>query len=103
MPRILGVAAMLGLLIFISIQEAHAVSILGQGSDTCAVWLKARSGPKRKEHQEWFLGYLSASAYLKNDNILKGMSYDDVLSGVRRSCEKDTTQRLDNVMDDFFR
>ena len=103
MRRILGTAAMLGLLTFGSIQEAHAVRILGQGTDTCAIWLKARTGPEKNEYREWFLGYLSASAYLKNNDILKGMSYDDVLRRVRQSCENDTSQRLDNVLDEFFR
>ena len=103
MKRILGAAAILGLLVMAPVKDANAVRILGQGTDKCSVWLQARKGPEAKEYREWFLGYLSASAFLKDRDILRNMSYDSVLARVLVACERDPDKRLDNVLDDFFR
>lgn len=102
MRRFLGVAAILGILAVTAAQEAKAVRILGQGTDTCAIWLKARTGPEKNEYREWFLGYLSASAFLKNNDILRNMKYDDVLNRVLGACQNDPSKRLDDVLDSFF-
>ena len=103
MRRIFGVAAVLGSLMMAAAPDAHAVRILGQGTDNCGTWLKARTGPEKNEYREWFLGYLSASAFLKNNDILRDMSYESVLTQVLRACERDPSKRLDDVLDDFFR
>lgn len=103
MKRILSFAALLGLLAAAPIKEAAAVRILGQGTDKCSSWLKARKGPEAKEYREWFLGYLSASAFLKDHDVLRNMTYDSVLARVLIACENDPDRRLDNVLDDFFR
>jgi len=103
MRRIFGVAAVLGSLMMAAAPDAHAVRILGQGTDNCATWLKARTGPEKNEYREWFLGYLSASAFLKNNDILRDMSYESVMAAVLRACNRDPNKRLDDVLDDFFR
>ncbi len=103
MRRMLGAMALLAALAALPVKEANAVRILGQGTDTCQVWLKARTGPEKNEYREWFLGYLSASAYLKNNDILRDMTYESVLTAVLRACERDPGKRLDEVLDDFFR
>lgn len=103
MRRILGVAALLGFLASVPVKDANAVRILGQGTDSCAIWLKARTGPEKNEYREWMLGYLSASAFLKNNDILKDMTYESVLAAVLRACNRDPSKRLDDVLDDFFR
>jgi len=103
MRRILSVATVLGSLMLAAAPDAQAVRILGQGTDTCQVWLRARTGPEKNEYREWFLGYLSASAYLKNNDILRDMTYEGVLTQVLRACERDPSTRLDDVLDDFFR
>ena len=102
MRRIFGVGLLLGLLAAMPMQQAQAVRILGQGTDTCDVWLRARNGPEKNEYREWFLGYLSASAYLKSQDILQGVSYDNVLARVLRACQADPSKRLDDVLDGFF-
>ena len=51
--------------------QAEAVRILGRGADQCSVWLRVRTTPQAAEYREWFLGYLSASAYLKNRDVLR--------------------------------
>ena len=103
MRRILGVAALLGFLATVPLKDANAVRILGQGTDTCAVWLQARTGPEKNEYREWILGYLSASAFLKNNDILRDMTYESVLAAVLRTCTRYPSKRLDDVLDDFFR
>ena len=87
----------------VPLKDANAVRILGQGTDTCAVWLQARTGPEKNEYREWMLGYLSASAFLKNNDILRDMTYESVLAAVLRTCNRDPSKRLDDVLDDFFR
>jgi hypothetical protein len=103
MRRALGLLALLGVFAMAPIRDAHAVRILGQGTDNCDVWMRARTGPEKNEYREWFLGYLSASAFLKNNDILRDMSYEDVITQVLRACERNPSKRLDEVLDDFFR
>jgi hypothetical protein len=83
--------------------EAHAIRILGHGTDQCSVWLRVRTTPQAAEYREWMLGYLSASAFHKNKDILRNMTYDQVLSRVTSECQRAPTKRLDDVLDGFLR
>ncbi|MGQ3357162.1 MAG: hypothetical protein ACT6XY_21920 [Phreatobacter sp.] len=83
--------------------EAQAIRILGHGTDQCSVWLRVRTTPQAAEYREWMLGYLSASAFHKNKDILRNMTYDQVLSRVTSECQRAPTKRLDDVLDGFLR
>jgi hypothetical protein len=83
--------------------EAHAIRILGHGTDQCSVWLRVRTTPQAAEYREWMLGYLSASAFHKNKDILRNMTYDQVLSRVTSECQRAPTKRLDDILDGFLR
>ena len=92
----------LGLIVLAVPRDAHAVRILGHGTDKCSVWLQARDGAQKAEYREWFLGYLSASAFLKNQDILRNMSYAQILRRIDEACERRPAKGLDEVLDDFF-
>lgn len=83
--------------------EAQAVRILGHGTDACSVWLRVRTTPQAAEYREWMLGYLSASAFHKNKDILRNMTYTQVLARVTTECQRTPTRRLDDVLDGFLR
>lgn len=83
--------------------EAGAVRILGRGAETCSAWLRARTTPQAGEYREWFLGYLSASAFHKNRDILRTMSAEQVLSRVGAECQRTPDKRIDEVLDGFLR
>ena len=83
-------------------RPARAVLILGMGVEDCASWLKDRDGPDKVAYREWFLGYLSATAYLRNQDILRQYSYDKLMARVTALCERDPHRRLDSVLDEFF-
>ena len=82
--------------------DAHAVRILGHGTDKCSEWIKNRDGNLKNEYREWILGYLSASAFLKNQDVLKGMSYANVLKRVDEACESRPGMGIDEVLDRWF-
>lgn len=83
--------------------QAEAVRILGRGADQCSVWLRVRTTPQAAEYREWFLGYLSASAYLKNRDVLRDQTYDQVLGRITSQCQNQQNKRLDEILDGFFR
>lgn len=88
---------------FLGADRAEAVRILGRGADQCSVWLRVRTTPQAAEYREWFLGYLSASAYLKNRDILRDQTYDQVLTRITTQCQSQQNKRLDEILDGFFR
>ena len=47
--------------------DAHAIRILGHGTDQCSVWLRVRTTPQAAEYREWMLGYLSAGGVDASD------------------------------------
>jgi hypothetical protein len=83
--------------------DAHAIRILGHGTDQCSVWLRVRTTPQAAEYREWMLGYLSASAFHKNRDILRNMTYDQVLTRVTGECQRTPNKRIDDVLDGFLR
>ena len=83
--------------------EAQAIRILGHGTDQCSVWLRVRTTPQAAEYREWFLGYLSASAFHKNKDVLRNMSYEQVLSRIPSECQGQPNKRLDDILDGFLR
>jgi hypothetical protein len=91
-----------GLIVLAAPRDAHAIRILGHGTDKCSVWLRERDSDQKGEYREWFLGYLSASAYLKNQDVLRNMSYAQILQRIDEECERRPTKGLDEVLDDFF-
>ena len=102
MRKTLMALMVLGLFIFGANEKAHAVRILGQGTDKCTEWLKNRDGALKNEYREWILGYLSASAYLKNQDVLRGMSYAAVLKRIDEACEARPQMGIDEVLDRWF-
>ena len=102
MRKILVAATVLGLSTFGAADNAHAVRILGHGTDKCSEWLKNRDSNLKNEYREWILGYLSASAFLKNQDVLKGMSYAAVLKRVDETCESRPGMGIDEVLDRWF-
>jgi hypothetical protein len=83
--------------------EANAIRILGHGTDPCSTWLQVRTTPRAAEYREWMLGYLSASAFHKNRDVLRNMTYEQVLSRVTSDCQRTPTRRIDDVLDGFLR
>ncbi|MCZ8315309.1 hypothetical protein [Phreatobacter sp.] len=83
--------------------EARAVLILGHGTDTCATWLQVRTTPRAGEYRQWMLGYLSASAFHKNRDILRNMNAEQVFTRVTADCQRTPTRRIDDVLDGFLR
>ena len=83
--------------------QAEAVRILGHGTDPCSAWLRVRTTPQAGEYREWFLGYLSASAFHKNKDVLRNMSYDQVLARITTECQSNPSKRIDEVLDGFMR
>lgn len=81
---------------------AHAVLMRGMGVEDCATWLKDRGGADAVAYREWFLGYLSATAYLRNQDVLRDLSYDQMIAKVAATCQRQPTRRLDSVLDEFF-
>ena len=92
----------LGLVTFGATENAHAVRILGHGTDKCSEWLKNRDGGLKNEYREWILGYLSASAFLKNQDVLRNLSYAAVLKRVDEACEARPNMGIDEVLDRWF-
>ena len=101
MRRIFIGATLLGLLA-LPWHGAHAVLMRGMGVEDCATWLKDHNGPDRVAYREWFLGYLSATAYLRNQDVLRDLSYDQMMARVTASCQRQPSRRLDSVLDEFF-
>ena len=85
-----------------SAAPAQAVLMRGLGVEDCASWLKDREGPDMIAYREWFLGYLSATAYLRNQDVLRDMSYDQMLAKITAACQRAPSRRLDSVLDEFF-
>ncbi|MBX9992201.1 hypothetical protein [Phreatobacter oligotrophus] len=83
--------------------EARAVLILGHGTDTCSTWLQVRTTPRAAEYRQWMLGYLSASAFHKNRDILRNMNAEQVFTRVTSDCQRTPTRRIDDVLDGFLR
>lgn len=83
-------------------QPASAVLLRGMGVENCESWLKDKDGPDSIAYREWFLGYLSATAYLRNQDILRDLSYAQLLARVTTACQRAPNRRLDSVLDDFF-
>lgn len=81
---------------------ARAVLMRGLGVEDCASWLKDRDGPDMVAYREWFLGYLSATAYLRNQDVLRDLSYDQMLTKITAACQRAPSRRLDSVLDEFF-
>lgn len=102
MRKLMLAAVVLGLCSFGASEKAHAVRILGHGTDKCTEWLKNRDGNLKNEYREWILGYLSASAYLKNQDVLRNMSYAAVLKRVDEECERRPQMGIDEVLDRWF-
>ena len=96
------VIALLVLAASLSAAPAHAVLMRGMGVEDCASWLKDRAGPDMIAYREWFLGYLSATAYLRNQDVLRDMSYDQMLAKITAACQRAPSRRLDSVLDEFF-
>jgi hypothetical protein len=86
----------------LSAAPAQAVLLRGMGVENCASWLKDREGPDMIAYREWFLGYLSATAYLRNQDVLRDLSYDQMLAKVTATCQRAPARRLDSVLDEFF-
>jgi hypothetical protein len=82
---------------------AEAIRILGHGTDQCSVWLRVRTTPQAAEYREWMLGYLSASAFHKNKDILRTITYDQILARVTTECQRTPTKRIDDILDGFLR
>lgn len=82
--------------------SANAVLMRGMGVEDCATWLKDRHGADGVAYREWFLGYLSATAYLRNQDVLRDLSYDQMIAKVAASCQRQPARRLDSVLDEFF-
>jgi hypothetical protein len=68
-----------------------------------AVWLRVRTTPQAAEYREWMLGYLSASAFHKNKDILRTITYDQILARVTTECQRTPTKRIDDILDGFLR
>ena len=102
MRKTLMASMILGLCVFGTSEKAHAVRILGHGTDKCTEWLKNGDGALKNEYREWILGYLSASAYLKNQDVLAGMSYAAVLKRIDEACEARPQMGIDEVLDRWF-
>ena len=102
MRKTLLATACAGLLTMMAPGDARAVRILGHGTDKCTEWLKNRDGPLKNEYREWILGYLSASAFLKNQDVLRNMSYASVLRRVDEACERRPQMGIDEVLDRWF-
>jgi hypothetical protein len=102
MRKMVMAAMVLGLCGFGASGPAHAVRILGHGTDKCTEWLKNRDGNLKNEYREWILGYLSASAFLKNQDVLRNMSYAAVLKRVDEDCERRPQMGIDEVLDRWF-
>jgi len=101
--RLAMIASMMAAVFVLAMpRAAHAVRILGHGTDKCSVWLEIRGGSQKGEYREWFLGYLSASAFLKNQDVLRHLSYVQILRRVDEECERKPDKGLDEVLDDFF-
>jgi hypothetical protein len=83
--------------------RAEAIRILGHGTDQCSVWLRVRTTPQAAEYREWMLGYLSASAFHKNKDILRTITYEQVLTRVTNECQRTPTKRIDDILDGFLR
>ena len=96
------VIALLVLAVFLNAAPAQAVLMRGMGVEDCASWLKERQGPDMIAYREWFLGYLSATAYLRNQDVLRDLSYDQMLSKITAVCQRAPSRRLDSVLDEFF-
>jgi hypothetical protein len=83
---------------------AHGqILLLGMGVETCESWLREREGAQMVAYREWFLGYLSATAYLRNQDVLRNQGYDQILERVTASCRRNPGRRLDAVLDEFFK
>lgn len=102
MRRLLAPLALLTLLAVVRATPAQAVLMRGMGVENCESWLKDRQGPGIIAYREWFLGYLSATAYLRNQDVLRDLSYDQMLSRITATCQRAPTRRLDSVLDEFF-
>ena len=102
MRKILMAATIFGLATVGAAQQAHAVRILGHGTDKCSEWIKNRDGNLKNEYREWILGYLSASAFLKNQDVLKDLSYANVIKKVDEACEARPGMGIDEVLDRWF-
>jgi len=100
--RRLVIAALLVLPAFAA-REAHAIRILGHGTEPCSAWLRVRTTPQAAQYREWMLGYLSASAFHKNRDILKNMTYEQILERVSGECQRAPNKRIDDVLDGFLR
>jgi len=96
------VIVLLALATSVSAAPAHAVLMRGMGVEDCASWLKEREGPDMIAYREWFLGYLSATAYLRNQDVLRDLSYDQMLAKITAACQRAPSRRLDSVLDEFF-
>ncbi len=103
MRRFGPVFALLAALSVMAASRAEAIRILGHGTDQCSVWLRVRTTPQAAEYREWFLGYLSASAFHKNKDILRTMTYEQVLTRVTTECQRAPTKRIDDILDGFLR
>lgn len=103
MRRLGPILAVVTALTVFAASRAEAIRILGHGTDQCSVWLRVRTTPQAAEYREWFLGYLSASAFHKNKDVLRTMTYEQVLTRVTNECQSQPTKRLDDILDGFLR
>jgi hypothetical protein len=103
MRRLATIFALAVALSGLAASRAEAIRILGHGTDQCSVWLRVRSTAQAGEYREWFLGYLSASAFHKNRDVLRNMSYEQVLARITSECQSNPNKRLDDVLDGFLR
>jgi len=100
MRRMFALATLL--LALAAAAPTQAVLMRGMGVEDCASWLKDREGADMIAYREWFLGYLSATAYLRNQDVLRDLTYDQMLAKVTATCQRAPSRRLDSVLDEFF-
>jgi len=103
--------AVAAMLLSFSSASAWSQTLVGYGSDTCAVWIEAHRSSNVADKvalDSWAFGYLDGLAkYIDSEKQLKNLGTADILKGLDRAaivkladqfCQANPAQTLDNVL-----